>query len=329
MVYPNGFRDSVVRASAGQNTTTTLQSGWGSGFASGTKITENRNKFGGLISRKVETTEGVVLADDAGLGHTGWGAPTSITHLRGQPTYLSYDYVGSHWGNLQSITSPNGSFDSVYERDWLSRPTNIGTELDTVTVNYSQALSTSVTNSMGVNTLTVSPFHDFRSLTSTAGDGLEVTKNADGSGILKVDGRTVPLSFDPSQMLKSIGSGLGARGQQFDLGVANGKLYTESVPFRKDGSADLTAKIRTLYDGFGRPVLRTSLNALNASVSDSWSYTDQGRTITHTPGAGPLAASTVTSISTNGSVISVSKNGSPGSNNPGRQQMARYNGSLK
>jgi RHS repeat-associated protein len=321
--YPSGYEEKYTSIASGDTTTTTASSGWGSSLSNGTVTTLVTNSYGGLISRSV-TSGGVTLDYASGDSFTPWGAPQSVLNILGEETQITYAGSGVYWADATNITDPSGRNSKVQNPDWLDRPGSITQGAETFTFNFSNPLSPSYSSSANYTaSQTFSPFGDLTAGNSGFGGGSSYTINPSGQSSSTVDGRTVSLAVDSSGFLSSVGNGQGSRGGSTVLGADGSGLYTQVTESTKTGGSSGNI-VTTHYDGLGRVVSIKHPDANGNSITDQWAYDDTSRTVTFTPGAGPTEQTTVSTLSSDGGTLTITKGG----NNYLQQVRSVQNGSV-
>lgn len=307
--YPGGYKEEYSSVKLEDGWSKTTRSGWGNTFASGSTSTTQLSGLGAIMSRTVQTSEGVLLVNDTGSDFTGWGAPTKIQHIQGDETDISYEESGINWGMPLTATDATGVATGVTGYDWRSRATGITTGFEEFIANYDDPLMPmfSVEGGPWVQNTYSSSGELLARAGSDGIPGSAYRVGRDGNSYVMVEGRTVPLGVDAAGVLKSIANGGGSRGAEFDFGVENGMLYTETTPYTKAGGKS-SAKIRTYYDGKGR-VKSVKRPSENGEATEMWMYDDANQSVTYLPGVEPVAQSITTSLSSNGSELTVIKGG--------------------
>ena len=307
--YPGGYKETYSVSTAGIYTTSTVKTGWGTALTAGMTTTVKTDQLGGVVDWEVKANEGVTLARETGSNPTAWGAPKTITSLRGGVSHRTYQESGLALGAVATATDAYGVAASMGAPDWLLRPASFNTGFENLTFNYTNPLKVTATSNAGhVDETTVSAFGDFRAASSTFGTHSSVSINPGGSSTLTTDNRTVTLSVDGSGVLSTIGNGAGSRGAEYDFGVENGLLYTMATEKKKSGA--LSANVmKTFYDQKGRVKKIERPAADGSTATEVWTYDDASRSVTYAPGVGPVAQSTITALSANGTVRTVTKGG--------------------
>ncbi|RYD85800.1 MAG: hypothetical protein EOP84_01240, partial [Verrucomicrobiaceae bacterium] len=348
VVHPGGFeersskRASDIRLGNGRKSyrdIVSVSSGWGPNLANGQSVTTYLNRYGNLrvpgTSNEADGTGGggaiyhpdgqtddddepsqrvygpgaIILDEVIASDPTEWGAPRKLTHLRGAVETVSYNTYGISVGIETSRTNPFGVSSGARQFDWLMRPGTIDTGYLSYQVDWSDARKPILTGAgdRKVNA-TLSAFGELRGLSSDFGDGSSSSFSPTGSSSVSAGQRSASMTIDAAGWVSSISNGLGQRGAVFGFGVDAGSLYTDVTERMKDGQLS-AFKVRTHYDGHGRVKSISRLSHTGTQVTDKWEYDDPNRSVTYYPGAGSVVKSRKTTLSADGSTLTISENG--------------------
>ncbi|WP_081887902.1 hypothetical protein, partial [Verrucomicrobium sp. BvORR034] len=299
--------------------------GWGSGYDAGAQTLTTLNRGGGLVSEVTNTLSGgVVLSSWTGSEHEPWGAPHKVTGLRNEVQEYNWVTTGQHAGQPLTTKTPSNITSGVTGYDILGRPSAMNTGFATYTPSYTNALRLEVQTPDGKITSNINEFGDALDFKDERGPGLELGLQPN-AGYKKVDGRQVDVDINAVGEVLGVKSGLGARGARSEISAelppgGSQRLLCSTTYARTQTDAD-AYPIKSYYDGKGRLVARLTPNANwsggtlggTNSVTESWVYNDAGRSVTYSPGPGPvLKARTQTLTNTADSVImTVTEGGVP------------------
>ena len=137
IVYPGGFQQTSRPTWSSGALTLVSKSGWTTNMKTGSETTTILNRFGGLETGTSYTSKARMIPTVGGgeadvdvdkavvTAKTSFGAPKTMSDLRGRSTTIAYEETGANWG-LQKVANSAGLPDAgVTSYDWLGRATAI------------------------------------------------------------------------------------------------------------------------------------------------------------------------------------------------------------
>ncbi|WP_038171751.1 RHS repeat protein [Verrucomicrobium sp. BvORR106] len=288
VVSPGDYHQKFSRSWDNGDQVFTEEQGWTSALLGGTATITKLNALGGLKEQKVSTTTSTpqllsrVLGDD----HSAWGQPRQLKTYRGGTGDVTVDTLtyrtapGAAYGAVDKLVDPWGVTREVTARDWLGRPTAVGSGFDSLTMNYSNPLQPAVSGADGAVSTQYSPFGDVLKLKDTRGGGMEMNLTP-GSASLTVDGRSAALELSDAGEFQGVRSGIGSRGHRQDVSAVNGGLCITTRGLSQDNTPG--ALVKEFYDPRGRLIRRETPAASGGVLVGKWEYHDAGRWVKYTP----------------------------------------------
>ncbi len=302
--YSNGLTTKWSLSISAADIQTQTSSTWGGDGLSST-YTGHYDLFGNLTG-STTVVDGITVDSVTGSNPTSWGAPKTLTMLRGDQTTAAYDTDGPLLGHLLSVTDAATWSYGAQGTDWKGRPTTLNAGLESFGMNYDDPKKIVGTGRTGYTKTTgISDFGDVTSLASSLGSESSFAFNPGGQSQLTIAGRSVSLNTDDSGAFTSLSGGLGQHGERMTCDVdSNQQFYTDVTVLKKDGS-DSNFTIHTVYDALGRVVSRTQPSESGAMSTERWQYDDASRTVTYSPRAGPTTQTVTRTLSGDGRTLTI------------------------